>query len=64
MTTTLHWSETLALDLPFMDADHQDFVTLLGQASTAADPDFPAAFTALVSHTRDHMAHTAANTSG
>ncbi|RYF74879.1 MAG: hemerythrin [Comamonadaceae bacterium] len=55
MTTPLHWSDALALDLPIMDETHQEFVELLGQAEQAPDATLVAAWQALVAHTEAHF---------
>ncbi|RYF69576.1 MAG: hemerythrin [Comamonadaceae bacterium] len=54
-TTTLRWSDALALDLPLMDETHQEFVELLGQAERAPDAALVPAWHALVSHTEAHF---------
>lgn len=52
---TLQWSEALAMDLPFMDDTHHEFVDLLGAVEEAADAEILQAWRALVEHTQEHF---------
>ncbi|EKV28434.1 putative hemerythrin-like protein [Caenispirillum salinarum AK4] len=52
----MQWTETLRVGVGFIDADHEDFITLLNTAKDASDVEFPAAFQALAEHTRAHFA--------
>lgn len=52
---TLQWSEALAMDLPFMDDTHHEFVDLLGAVEEAADANILEAWRALVEHTQEHF---------
>lgn len=51
----LQWSDSLALDLPFMDETHQEFVNLLAIVVQAADADLPGAWQTLIDHTDAHF---------
>lgn len=55
---TIEWSDELALAHPEMDATHQEFVQLLGEAENAllaSRPAALAAYEALVEHTVGHF---------
>lgn len=52
---TLQWSEALAMDLPFMDDTHHEFVDLLGAVEEAPEPQLLDAWRALVDHTQEHF---------
>lgn len=52
---TLQWSEALAMDLPFMDDTHHEFVDLLGAVEEAPDDNVLEAWRALVEHTQEHF---------
>ncbi len=52
---TLQWSEALAMDLPFMDDTHHEFVELLGAVEEAPESNLIAAWRALVEHTQEHF---------
>ena len=54
--STLQWSDSLALDIPFMDDTHREFVDLLALVVNAADEDLLAAWKTLIEHTDDHFA--------
>jgi hemerythrin-like metal-binding protein len=53
--TTLEWSDALALNLPFMDDTHHEFVDLLALVVHATDADLRAAWTTLIAHTDAHF---------
>ena len=53
--TTLQWSDALALDLPFMDDTHREFVDLLAIVARAADADLLPAWKVLIDHTDAHF---------
>ena len=52
---TLLWSDALALDMPVMDATHQEFVELLAAVVHAADDLLLPRWSALIAHTQDHF---------
>jgi hemerythrin-like metal-binding protein len=52
---TLQWSEALALDLPFMDQTHHEFIDLLGAVEDAPDSGLVDAWRILVAHTQEHF---------
>lgn len=52
----MQWTEDLKVGVTFIDADHEDFLTLLNAAAAASDADFPTCFEALAHHTREHFA--------
>jgi hemerythrin-like metal-binding protein len=54
-TTPLQWNEALALDMPFMDDTHREFVDLLSKVVLAPADDVLRAWTALILHTEDHF---------
>ena len=51
----LEWSEALALNVPAMDATHQEFVDLLAAVEQAADVQLAARWQALIAHTEAHF---------
>lgn len=51
----LEWSDALALDLPFMDDTHREFVDLLATVVQAAEGTLLNAWRALIAHTQDHF---------
>lgn len=53
--STLQWSDSLSLDLPFMDDTHHEFVDLLAIVVNASDADLLPAWKTLVDHTDDHF---------
>lgn len=53
--TPLQWSDALSLDMPVMDATHQEFVELLGEVVHAADDMLLPRWSALIAHTQDHF---------
>jgi hemerythrin-like metal-binding protein len=52
---TLQWSEALAMDLPFMDDTHHEFVDLLGAVEEAEESQLLSTWRALVEHTEVHF---------
>jgi len=52
---TLQWSDSLSLDLPFMDDTHREFVDLLAIVVTASDTDLLPAWKILIDHTHEHF---------
>jgi len=52
---TLQWSEALAMDLPFMDQTHHEFVDLLGAVEDAPAEQLLERWRALVAHTQAHF---------
>ena len=52
---TLQWSDALALDLPFMDQTHHEFIDLLGAVEDAPDSGLVEAWRILVAHTQEHF---------
>lgn len=54
-TPPLTWSQDLALHVDFMDHDHEDFITLLGQTAAAPDAAIPGLFLSIIEHLRDHF---------
>lgn len=52
----MQWTEDMRVGVDFIDADHEEFITLLNATVAAPDGDFPTAFRALVRHTREHFA--------
>jgi hemerythrin-like metal-binding protein len=52
---TLQWSEALAMDLPFMDDTHHEFVDLLGAVEEAEEAQLLSTWRALVEHTEVHF---------
>lgn len=53
--STLQWSESLALGLPFMDDTHHEFVDLLSAVVNAPDDGLLPAWQTLIAHTDDHF---------
>lgn len=53
--STLQWSESLALGLPFMDDTHHEFVDLLNTVVKASDDQLLTAWQILIAHTDDHF---------
>ena len=53
--STLIWSDSLALGLPFMDDTHHEFVDLLATVVNAADADLAPAWQVLIDHTDHHF---------
>lgn len=53
--STLQWSDSLALDLPFMDDTHREFVDLLAIVVNAPDELLLEAWETLIAHTDDHF---------
>jgi len=53
--TRLEWSDGLALELPAMDATHEEFVHLLAAVQAAPDAALLPAWHALVEHTVAHF---------
>lgn len=54
--SALQWSDSFALDLPFMDDTHREFVDLLALVVSAADDDLLPAWKTLIEHTDEHFA--------
>ncbi len=52
---TLQWSAALAMDLPFMDDTHHEFVDLLGAVEEAEESQLLSTWRALVEHTVLHF---------
>ena len=52
----LEWSERLELGRSDMDDTHREMIDLMNAAAAAGKAAFPAAFSALLDHTRDHFA--------
>ena len=52
---SLNWSPDFALDVPQMDATHQEFVALLADVEAAPDAALVARWQALVEHTQGHF---------
>lgn len=53
--STLQWSDSLSLDLPFMDDTHREFVDLLATVVNASDADLLPAWKILIDHTHEHF---------
>ena len=53
--STLIWSDSLALGLPFMDDTHHEFVDLLASVVTATDTELLPAWQVLIDHTESHF---------
>lgn len=53
--STLQWSDSLALGLPFMDDTHHEFVDLLATVADASDDELLSAWRTLIAHTDDHF---------
>ena len=54
-TAPLQWSDALSLDMPLMDATHQEFVALLAEVVQAPDVLLVPRWGALIAHTQDHF---------
>ncbi len=54
--TALAWSDSLKVNVDFIDHDHAEFIALLNAAAQADDAALPAAFDALLAHTVEHFA--------
>ena len=52
---SLEWTPALVLDLPAMDAVHEEFVALLGKVEAAADEQLRALWDELIEHTQHHF---------
>lgn len=52
---SLQWSSALVLDLPAMDAVHEEFVALLAQVQAAPDAQLPPLWDELIAHTQQHF---------
>ena len=52
----LQWSEGMGIDMPQMDATHQESVTLLQAVQGASDENIMAAWEQLLAHTEAHFA--------
>jgi hemerythrin-like metal-binding protein len=55
MSSTLLWSDSLALGLDVMDDTHREFIALLKQVDQAAELDLLASWQRVVDHTQDHF---------
>ena len=53
--TTLQWSDSYTLDIPFMDDTHREFVDLLAAVVNASDADLLPAWRILIDHTDEHF---------
>lgn len=53
--STLQWSDSLVLGLPFMDDTHHEFVDLLATVVHASDDELLPAWQTLIEHTDDHF---------
>jgi hemerythrin-like metal-binding protein len=53
--STLQWSDSLALDLPFMDDTHREFVDLLAKVVNATDAELLPHWEVLIAHTDAHF---------
>ena len=51
----LEWSDALALDLPFMDDTHREFVDLLAAVVQAPEGAVLNAWRVLIAHTQEHF---------
>jgi hemerythrin-like metal-binding protein len=51
----LAWSDALALDLPFMDDTHREFVDLLANVVKAPDATLLEEWQTLIAHTQEHF---------
>jgi len=51
----LEWSDALVLDMPVMDATHEEFVVLLAEVEAAGDEALVERWRALVAHTEEHF---------
>jgi hemerythrin-like metal-binding protein len=52
---TLAWSDALVLDMPVMDAVHEEFVELLARVVRAPDAELLPLWSALIAHTQEHF---------
>ena len=52
---SLEWTPALVLDLPAMDAVHEEFVALLGLVEAADDARLCALWDELIVHTQHHF---------
>ena len=55
MSSSLLWSDSLALGLDVMDETHREFVALLKLVDQAAESDLLPAWQRVVDHTQDHF---------
>ena len=55
MSSTLLWSDSLALGLDVMDETHREFIALLEQVDQAAELDILPAWQRLAEHTQNHF---------
>jgi hemerythrin-like metal-binding protein len=55
MSSTLLWSDSLALGLDVMDETHREFIVLLEQVDQAAELDILPAWQRLAEHTQNHF---------
>ena len=55
MSSTLLWSDSLALGLDVMDETHREFIDLLALVDRAGDTDLLPAWQRVVEHTQDHF---------
>ena len=53
--STLLWSDSLVLGLPFMDETHQEFVDLLASVVKASDAELLDEWQTLIDHTDEHF---------
>jgi hemerythrin-like metal-binding protein len=53
--TTLQWSDSFTLDIPFMDDTHREFIDLLATVVTAPDAELLPAWKILIDHTDAHF---------
>jgi hemerythrin-like metal-binding protein len=53
--STLQWSDSLVLGLPFMDDTHREFVDLLATVVKASDDALMPAWKILIEHTDEHF---------
>jgi hemerythrin-like metal-binding protein len=53
--STLQWSESLVLGLPFMDDTHEEFVDLLAEVVKSNDKELLAKWHTLIEHTDVHF---------
>ncbi len=54
-TTPLAWSDALVLEMPVMDAVHEEFVALLAGVVRAEDDMLLPLWSQLIAHTQDHF---------
>jgi hemerythrin-like metal-binding protein len=55
MSSTLLWSDSLALGLDVMDETHRELIVLLSLVDQAGDTDLLPAWRQVVEHTQDHF---------